>query len=409
MPVTDISPGNKALEFIDARIQDDEYRGSVSSQHNRYTMGQFVDILTIFEKHSPNGQAMAIRTTDIAKRPENLPEEKTYSIFCNEAKEKVGIGTQDAMRKNLFVDMHRMGLINRLDMNRNKLDPFSRGRVKYVSIAPLGYKLIKTGNSVTDRFFIFSKGLDSLLGGFINILLNIFRDELFEIKKINIYEYMFFISAINTNASFTKSIDEAVELVHSYRNLSNIQRKSSIEFLKKELQPSNYPGSKKNKRDFHNWKNKSDQIYKLLNQAVYFDKIGEDLVWSSNQEFDTRVENKKLNRSLSEKHLYFKEHNVEKTRGFELHHVVPLSWSESMHHFKMLDKWLNLVYIDAFSHARITQNKNKNVSLEFNGYDVRLSDYSNDEVYLKNKDNILYDINKSTKIKEYNTELLQTV
>jgi len=80
-----------------------------------------------------------------------------------------------------------------------------------------------------------------------------------------------------------------------------------------------------------------------------------------------------------------------------------------MHHFKMLDKWLNLVYIDAFSHARITQNKNKNVSLEFNGYDVRLSDYSNDEVYLKNKDNILYDINKSTKIKEYNTELLQTV
>ena len=50
----------------------------------------------------------------------------------------------------------------------------------------------------------------------------------------------------------------------------------------------------------------------------------------------------KLDRSLNEKYLYFDKHNVEKDR-FELH-IVPLSWSESIHHFKLLDKGKYGVY-----------------------------------------------------------------
>ncbi|MGH7239350.1 MAG: restriction endonuclease subunit R, partial [Candidatus Saccharimonadales bacterium] len=94
---------------------------------------------------------------------------------------------------------------------------------------------------------------------------------------------------------------------------------------------------------------------------------------------------------------------------FELHHIVPLSWSENIHHFRILDKWQNMVYIDAFSHAKITQNHNRNVVLDTKEEDITLSDYSNSVVYLKNKENIIYQPKNQSVMKKYNTELLNTV
>ena len=74
--VKNIGIGNKSLEFIDKRIGDDNYRGNVSSQHNRYTMDQFREILRLLDKYAPEKSLMIIRTADISKRPENTKEEK---------------------------------------------------------------------------------------------------------------------------------------------------------------------------------------------------------------------------------------------------------------------------------------------------------------------------------------------
>ncbi len=404
MAINNISYGNKALKFIDSRIKDEKYRGSRSSQHNRYVMNQIVDILTLLDKYSPNQAMMIIRTTDVSKRPQNTPEEFIYAQFCDEAKQKTGIGTQDAMRKNLFVDMHRMGFIERYDKNKNPIDPFSQHSVKYVSISDQGLKLINAKN-ILDRYFIFSKGIDTLLGGYIDILLDILRDKEYGIEKISIYEYMFFVSAINTEASFSINIDQAIDLIKAYRTLTPIQRKSVIETLKDEMKPKNYNGTKINKRDFHNWYNKAEQVFYLLNQTVYFECSGKQLFLKKGQNSFTNTDNR-LDRSLNEKYQYFINHGVSKTVGFELHHVVPLSWSENIHHFKILDKWENMVYIDAFSHAKITQNKNRNIILETVKDDIKLSDYSNNEVYLKNNDNILYKTINQDKMKKYNIDLL---
>ncbi len=338
MSIIDISPGNKSLYFIRKRIKDDKYRGEISSQHNRYTMNQIVEILNLLNKYMPNKNLMTIRTTDISKRPKNSPEEFIYAKFCNEAKKNAGIGTQDAMRKNLFVDIHRMGLINRYDKDKNKIDPFYRKSVKYVSITKQGLKLINA-KKLTDQYFIFSKGIDILLGGYINIILDILRDDDYDINSINFYEYMFFISAIETETTYSINVTEAVELIKEYRTLTAIQRISVIEILKQELNPDNFQGTKTEKRDFHNWKNKIDQIFYLLNQTIYFEISGEKLLLKQeNKELNQIIKTKRLNRSLNEKYLYFKNHNVIKTAGFELHHVVPLSWSESIYHFKLLDK-----------------------------------------------------------------------
>jgi len=407
MPITNISIGNKALEFIDFRVLNKKYRGSPSSEHNRYQMSQLIDILNLLDKYSPDQELMTIRTTDISKRPQNRPEEYKYSQFCNEAKQKTGIGTQDAMRKNIFVDMHRMGFINRYDKDKQTINSFSRQSVKYVSLSDQGLKLIKTEDPV-NRFFIFSKGIDILIGGYIDILLEILRDKEYGIDTISIFEYMFFVSAIGSGTRFNINTDKAIELIKAFRNLTPIQRKSVIETLKYELNPKNFVGTKINKRDFHNWHNKIAQIYYLLNQTVYFETRGEQLILKGGENAFTEASTR-LDRSLNEKYQYFIKHKIPKTVGFELHHVVPLAWSENIHHFKIIDKWENMVYIDGFSHAKITQNKNRNVVLDVDEYNIKLSDYLENEVYLKYKKNILYQPINQQKLKEYNTDLLKSI
>lgn len=414
MPLNNINPGNKAIEFIDSRIKNEKYRGSPSSEHNRYVMTQIIDILTLLDKYAPNQGLMAIRTADISKRSKNYPDEFLYAQFCNEAKEKTkgvsskkGIGTQDAMRKNLFPDLHRMGLIERYDKNEEPTNPFSHKNVKYVAISKQGLKLIRA-KTILDKYFIFSKGMDSLLGGYIDIILDILRDKEYAIDQISIYEFMFFVSAVGAEASFNINTDKAAELIKEYRNLTPTQRKSVTETLKAELNPKNFSGSKPSKRDFSNWHNKAAQVYCLLNQTVYFETRGEQLVLKEgpNSFSDTTT---RLGRSLNEKYQYFVKQKIVKTSGFELHHVVPLAWSENIHHFKMLDKWENMVYIDGFSHAKITQNKNRNVVLGVVKNDITLADYSKNEVYLKYNENILYKQTNKETMRTYNKDLLHTI
>ncbi len=74
MSITNINKGNKALEFIEKRLSDEKYRGSRSSQHNRYVMSQIIDILVLLDKFAPKQTLMKIRTQDISKRPENTSE-----------------------------------------------------------------------------------------------------------------------------------------------------------------------------------------------------------------------------------------------------------------------------------------------------------------------------------------------
>ncbi len=106
------------------------------------------------------------------------------------------------MRKNLFVDLHRMGLIERYNKHKEPTDPFSRQNVKYVSLSNQGLKLIKAKN-ILDKYFIFSKGIDSLLGGYIDTILDILRDKEYEIDKISIYEYMFLFPLLGWNMNLT--------------------------------------------------------------------------------------------------------------------------------------------------------------------------------------------------------------
>lgn len=145
---------NEALSFIDKRVNDINYRGSTSSEHNRYNMDQIHKTLVLLDKYAPKQQLMRIRDTDLKKRPENTPEEYDYARFCENVKATVGKGTQDSIRKNIFVDLHRMGLINRYDKNQEMLLPYERKSCKFVSLSTEGVKFIRE-QDLLNRSFIF--------------------------------------------------------------------------------------------------------------------------------------------------------------------------------------------------------------------------------------------------------------
>jgi len=399
-------PGNKALEYLEFRIKHENYRGGISSEHNRYTFNQIIKLLELLNKYSPNQKLMAIRTADISKRKENTPEEIIYSKFCSDVKKDTGIGTQDAMRKNLFVDLHRMGFIVRYNKNKEPTDPFKKEAIKFVSISNQGLKLL-CEKSIVDKYFIFSKGIDQLLNGQINTVLSLFKDlyEFRKIKHVSCYDYMFFISAIGVPYEFNLTKDQAINLIIEFRALPPTIQKAVIDKLKVNLNPANYSGNKKNLRDFHNWKNKIMQIFYLLEQTIYFDISNEEKLILASKNIDPDF-NIKLYRSIRSKDLYFMEHKIKKTAGFELHHIVPISWAESKEHFKILDRWENMLYIDGYSHAKITQNRNRNIILNITADNIVLKDYSDNEIYLVYKNNVLYNLNNKDTLKNYNFELL---
>lgn len=410
MYVSQIQPCNEALQFIDKRLQDDKYRGTKSSQHNRYDSTEIYNILTIMSCHAPRKSLMRVRDTDLEKRPENLPDEEIYAKFCEDVKKKVGKGSQDSIRKNIFVDLHRMGLIDRYKEDKTRLAPFVRGHVKYVSLSDDGMKYVSS--SLLNRAYIFTKALDKLLGGYIELALSMLNER--DLCQLSKYEFMFFVSAVDTNTTFSVDMNGCVKLIESYRRLARTQQRAVIETLKQRLQPHLFAGNKTHRRDWHNWQNKIDQVYHLFKQLPYFDVSGADnnILKLSTRKVKTEA-GETLNlprRSSAEKVAYFREHKgVAKTAGFELHHVVPLSWSESPEQYKLFDTWRNMVYIDATSHAKVTQNRNRNVNMVKHGTGFLLADFSGNQVELIKDQTILYNTSNQPMMLEKNKELLTTV
>jgi len=104
------SPGNKALIYIHKRILDENYRGNISSQHNRFSLERISVILNLLNDFSnAKKQLLRIRTTDTKNRPLNEPEEFEYAKFTERVKIEIGIGTQDSLRKNFFCGFSKDG------------------------------------------------------------------------------------------------------------------------------------------------------------------------------------------------------------------------------------------------------------------------------------------------------------
>ena len=143
--IAHIDPSKECIKFLVERLQSKEYRGIQISQHNRYTKKEILVILG--EIYNLVGEGlMQIRTTDLSKRPQNIDGEEKYAELTNNISIKLSRCTQDSLRKNIFVDMHRMGLINRYNAKNKALSPSEKGIKKYISISKLGISMLKEKN-----------------------------------------------------------------------------------------------------------------------------------------------------------------------------------------------------------------------------------------------------------------------
>ena len=408
---------NDSLKFLENRILDDNYRGDVSSQHNRWTFDDLVFVLEALQKHKGDADLLKIRTTDKSKRPTNFTEEFDFASFCDEVVTKIGKGSQDAMRKNWFVDWHRAGWLERYNSKKEMVAPYDRSQISYVKISDEGLKLLSKNSTRTDRYFIFSKGLDEMYNGTLGVLLDLFRN--YEVKYIDLQEFTYFVTGVSTIGSFSISRERCVELLNAWRRLTPMERRNIDNYLTTAMVPKDSAASKTEQRDYHNWINKTQQTFSLLRQTIYFEQVDHLSFSHFNRLYYLGSENspgeefskrdvKRLNRSLQQKHNYFKEHAISKCRGFELHHIVALAWAESQHDFKMLDDWRNMIYIDGFTHAQITQNRNLNTRMKvISPDDFELIDYSGNSVLVKYLENALYEKSNLPIMLEYNQELLK--
>ncbi|MBO6094543.1 restriction endonuclease subunit R [bacterium] len=243
-----IDTSNNALKFLYKRILCEDYRGLQISQHNRYTQEEVKIMLQEFYNVA-NTDIMQIRTTDLSKRPNESSGEEKYSRYINAVHDRLNRVTQDSMRKNYFVDFHRMGFIERLKYNGDPVSKFGRDSTKYVRLTNLGLSFINNDN-IFQQNIIYNDGLNNLFKGFLRDFMLIICEHK---KYISEYDYMFFISFLGFKID-DEIIDvyKIINLLKEFDKLSKFQKEYAINIIKNYCNPINFNGNKKDKRDFGN-------------------------------------------------------------------------------------------------------------------------------------------------------------
>lgn len=395
-----IDVSKKCFEFLADRISNPDYRGMQCSQHNRYDMGFIFTVLD--ELYAVAGcEKLTIRTTDLRKRPYNLPEEADYAVYTNNLSNKLGRCTQDSVRKNIFVDLHRMGLIERFNAHGEKVSPYQNGIKKFVQISDFGLNFIKA-TDVLEKSLLYTRAIDALTHGLADELLNIIELDGF----ITEHEFQFFLSYRGeTLNGHQYSLSELTKYITEYRRLSRYQRDYAVKLVKEYCNPNNFRGNKTDKKDYHNWLNETQQIFILMGQTAYYETCDNELRIRIGRE-SLFTDKEKLIRSAKEKSEYFKNHNIVKTKGFELHHIIPLCYAKCALEFSKLDVWENMLYIDGYKHSIITQSNNEYVRLAFEGKDIILSNFDDVPLHCIYEKNVLYSIENQDKMLSFNCAFL---
>ena len=256
------------VNFLINRIQSNSYRQIHISQHNRYTQDEvFIVLQEIY--NLVRLKSMQIRTEDLSKRPLNIVGEEKYTKLTDNIHSKLGRCTQDSLRKNFFVDFHRMGFLNRFDSNNKIILPFQRAHIiKYISLTETALSFL----NAEDNFIktnIYQNALMTLENQFFADLYEIIAD----LGSLSQDELMLFGTFLNQSFDNGVTIwrrNEIVELVKDFRTLTPNQQNGLIDCIQTYCNPTNFDGSKVDMRDFHNWLNQTQQIWCLLSQMPNF-------------------------------------------------------------------------------------------------------------------------------------------
>lgn len=396
--ITDIQPNNRFLHYIVERIQDKDYRGLHISQHNRHYLERDIKIATAIYLIAGQDTFRIPPGDDKGATDANC---KIYYKIVKKVKENAGVGSINSLKKNVFVDFHRMGLLHRFDNKNNQVLPDKRGQIYYAQLTPLAIELIKS--PIIRQYKIFTDALDNLFKDEISRLAELLYYSKYKDTPIGLIEFMLILSDDRPQVSNNK-----IDLINSYRKLKLWQRAKAIKLIQRYCVPSNFIGSKTNKRDFENWKNQAQQIFTLLKNTVYFDITPNSLRLNIGK-YGFFKEHRIKQRNLGAKQQYFEKHRIGRRTNFELHHIISFSSARNKEEFQAIDNWQNLIYLYKDKHCEITRKKDKHIILSANRTDISFKNFQGDFIIAKNGLDAEYLENLVQKMEKYNKSLLKEI
>jgi len=399
LEILKLDPGNSFLKYIVNRVQRVDYRGIQISQHNRFKLDfaksvlqEIYNVVQDAKFPVPPGDYSDPNRTRYAQQ--HYPE---FVKIVQNIKEKQERTTINSLKKNFFPDFARAGFISRYGKDGKKLDARKRKIIYYARLEPPAIELVKTSD-IGKQYRVFSHHVDILLGAYVSELANAIYNSDYQDDPIEFAEFQYIFSDQNLSSY------EKINLLGAYRSLSRMQKMEVDKKLKKYCDPKRFSRrSKTEKRDYHNWRNETQQIMHLLRNTIYFHVVDE--VFSLNKGVHGIFPRA---RKTAVRRQYFLRHGVSKTEGFETHHIVPLFYVRNKKEFDLIDNVLNLVYIKKEVHKKITREDIllavKNPDVFFKNIHTR-----NTKVTARNKKQALYNEKIARRMENYNKKLLQDI
>ena len=397
-----IQPALECLKFLAWRVKKDDYRGTHKLQHYRWNK----EYIKIVLKHLPKDKKLYHTQGDITDGYIYKSDEVEFCEYLAKVNKELnatenGNITDMVMRKIIFVNLQRMGLVDRFNKNGILCDPDKKAQYRYVQITQKGLEILNAKN-IFEEIKYFGLAFDRVFGGIIQDILDLIN----ELEYLSEYEMMFFVSYLGKEYNgYILTKDRILDFITEFRSL-RVRSKTVISVMQEYCNPNNFTGNKTTKRDFHNWKNETQTIFDSLNLMSLF-------------EYDERNKNitakgkingtsVKFKRSSLIKAEYFKEHKIDKDLQFELHHIVPFYFAKSIEQLKAIDDWQNLIYIDANSHKIFSLDKKlkQAIRLNFKANDAILDNLIGNEILLKYGINIKYRATLQERLLNYNKSLL---
>lgn len=177
-----------------------------------------------------------------------------YDMIIKSINNHMGHVTANSFRKNILVDLHKMGYISRIGKNEEEL--ISKGRNPACSMILLdrGIRMIKTEDLLEREQIHANASIDLLERDYVNFILYLID----ELKTISVKEFMYFVSGEESLKTIIKNIEK-------YRNLTGIERDKIDELIDSKTSKINHKAKSKNhKRDFIGLKNEVIQICGIL-------------------------------------------------------------------------------------------------------------------------------------------------
>lgn len=277
------------------------------------------------------------------------PAWEHYRAIVRRFHEATGQGTFASVKKNIIVDLVRMGLLKRR----------KDGNAYFTSLTPQGKCLISQDTPPHARYKLWSNALETLVEPVIADLFQLlytdsdFDDNTarFTTRSISKEEYAFIFSDDQIDYG------RKVELLKSYRSLNRFEQAEVVAKIRAKSSASlAAPTARKQQDmiDYGNWMNQAAETFARLNQTLYFKTYNREvLMMALSQEVWLAL----LRRNPLVKGEALTWHAIARRFDeFELHHVVPLEMARSDSEWQALDNKMNLIYVPKKTHKKIHEH-----------------------------------------------------